>query len=110
MERTFRTVWYRPEENRWRSMRLVAFCDRGTLVVYKDSAEFTGKNERFRIVNVNRISFGKRGQDWVNNWVKIEYGSGKTAFFADGSWLGWRGIFGGTRELFGALQHLARCS
>jgi hypothetical protein len=41
----------------------------------------------------------------VNNWVKIDYQKGKTAFFADGSWLGWGGILGGTRKILDAVRH-----
>jgi len=108
---TFETVWYLPDENRWRDMNLLAFRDVGKLIVRDDSLEFQGKKEKVVITHVRRISFGKQGRDFVNNWVKIEYGDGpvfSTAFFADGSWLGWGGIFGGTRRILDAVQRLVR--
>jgi len=107
---TFGTVWYLPEENRWRDMNMLAMRDSGSLVVKDDSLEFKGKKETVQITDVQRISYGKQGRDFVNNWVKIEYQDGKTAFFADGSWLGWGGIVGGTRKILDAVHHLERSS
>ena len=94
VETRFSKVWYLPEENRWRNMNLLAMCDAGSLVVREDSLEFTGRKESLRITDVKRISFGKQGRDFINNWIKVEYQDGKTAFFADGRWLGWAGILG----------------
>lgn len=104
--RIFPSVWFLPEENRWRDMNLLAMRDSGRLVVENASLVFEGKKDRVDISDVQRISFGKRGRDFVNNWVKIEYGEGRTAFFADGRWLGWAGIFGGTRAILDAVCHL----
>jgi hypothetical protein len=104
----FNKVWFLPEENTWRQMNFLAMRDRGRLTVRDDSIEFLGKKGRVVITSVRRITFGKQGRDFVNNWVKIEYGAGSTAFFADGRWLGWGGIFGGTKRILRAVQHLAR--
>lgn len=101
---TFNSVWYLPDENRWRDMNLLAFRDVGTLVIERGSVQFAGKKESVHITSIERVSFGKQGRDFVNNWVKIEYDQGKTAFFADGRSLGWHGIFGGTRKILSALQ------
>jgi len=106
----FSTVWYLPEENRWRDMNLLAMRDTGTLVVTDQSLEFQGRKEQVRITGVKRVSYGKQGRDFVNNWVKIEYGDGKQAFFADGTWLGWGGIFGGTKRILNAVCHLESTS
>ena len=103
---TFGKVWYLPEENRWRDMNMLAMRDTGALAVTEDSLEFTGKKEKVHIIDIKRVSFGKQGRDFVNNWVKIEYQNGKTAFFADGTWLGWGGIFGGTKRILNAVRHL----
>ncbi|MGH9365431.1 MAG: hypothetical protein ACRD1B_09240 [Thermoanaerobaculia bacterium] len=107
---TFGKVWFLPEENRWRDMNMLAMRDAGTLVVNEDSLDFNGKKEKVHITDIKRISFGKQGRDFVNNWVKIEYQDGKTAFFADGSWLGWGGIFGGTKKILNAVHHLEQSS
>lgn len=87
-------------------MKLLAFSDVGTLVVGENYLEFKGKKENVHIANIRRISYGKQGRDFVNNWVKIEYDNDKTAFFADGDRLGWKGIFGGTEQILEAVQHL----
>ena len=110
-EQQFNSVWYLPAENKWRDLNMRAFRDTGRLIVRDDSVEFQGKKERVVITHVRRVSFGKQGRDFVNDWVKIEYGNDamtSTAFFADGSWLGWGGILGGTKSILAAVQHLAR--
>lgn len=111
-ELQFETVWYRPDESRWRDLEFVAYRDSGRLVVRADSLEFDGKAGRVRVANVRGVSLVKQGRDFINDWVRIEYGdaagAAATAFFADGSWLGWGGVLGGTRRLFEAVRHLAR--
>jgi hypothetical protein len=102
-------VWYLPSENRWRDMNILAFRDSGRLVVGDDTLEFQGGKERVVISGVRRVSIGKQGRDFVNDWVKVEYGdpaSPSTAFFADGRFLGWGGVFGGTRRILAAVQGL----
>ena len=107
---TFDKVWYLPEENRWRDMNMLAMRDTGTLVVKDKSLEFQGKKEHVHITDVKKISYGKQGRDFINDWVKINYSDGKTAFFADGSQLGWGGMFGGTRRILDAVRHLEQSS
>lgn len=107
----FENVWYRPDESRWRDMDFVAYKDAGRLVVRADSLEFYGKAGRVHIAGVRGIWVVKQGRDFINDWVRIDYGEAATpatAFFADGSWLGWGGILGGTRRIFEAGRHLAR--
>jgi hypothetical protein len=41
-----------------------------------------------------------------NNWVEVKYGRCAVAYFADGRFLGWKGIHGGTRILFERLSWL----
>ena len=40
-------------------------------------------------------------------WIRIEYGNepdpARLAYFADGTWLGWGGILGGTRKIYQEL-------
>ncbi len=82
---TFDTVWYLPHENRWRDLNVLAYRDVGKLTVSDNLIEFRGKNETVTISNPLRVSYGKQGRDFVNNWVKVEYGDSATpsaAFFA----------------------------
>lgn len=105
--RTFDTVWYLPHENRWRDLNILAYRDTGRLTVGENSIEFKGGKETVVITNIQRITFGKQGRDFVNNWVKIEYGDITTpsvAFLADGSLHGWGGIFGGTKKILEAVK------
>ena len=106
--RTFRSVWYLPKENEVSDGNILAYYDKGTLTISDDSVEFLGKKGTVKINGIRQISFGKQGRDFVNNWVKIEYGTDGKAFFADGSWRGWGGIFGGTKRILASLQHLSK--
>jgi hypothetical protein len=102
----FHNVWYRPEKNHWHEVTVIAMRNVGTLIVNEDSLEFRGKRETVRVTDVRRVSYGKQGKDRVNNWVRVEYGDGMSAYFADGSRLGWGGIFGGTKTILAAVRHL----
>lgn len=102
----FRQVWYLPGENRWQDRRLLAYRDVGWLVVSDHAIEFQGRVWQLTISQPRSVSIGKQGRDFINNWVRIEYGSGPTpdvAFFADGRWLGWSGLLGGTRRILDAV-------
>jgi hypothetical protein len=105
----FENVWFLPSENRWRDLNLLAHRDTGKLTVKEKSIEFRGKKEAVVITNVRAVSYGKQGRDFVNNWVKVEYGDGSapsSAYFADGSLLGWGGILGGTKRILDAIRAL----
>ena len=109
--RSFDGIWYLPDESRWGDGNLLAFRDVGRLIVSDDSIEFQGKKQRVLITGIKRISFGKQGRDFINDWVKIEYEAEQkaaTAFFADGGLLGWGGLLGGTKKILEAVQHLAK--
>src|SRR5438445_690647 len=100
--RIFDSVWYLPHENTWRDLNILAYRDKGKLTVSENSIEFHGSKETVVITEINRVTFGKQGRDFVNNWVKIEYGDNNApsvAFFADGCLRGWGGIFGGTKRI-----------
>lgn len=110
-EMQFENVWYRPDESSWSNFELVAFKDSGRLVVRADSLEFYGKRGSVRVADARGVALTKQGRDFINDWVRIEYGdpaNPATAFFADGSWFGWGGILGGTRRIFEAVRHIAR--
>lgn len=106
---TYRSVWYRWSPKRpWTPF---APQDVGTLLVTPRYLEYSSRRRSVRIpiADISRVSLGRQGSDWINKWVKVEYGRDKVAYFADGRFLGWRGIMGGTRRLLNRLR-LARSS
>jgi hypothetical protein len=109
--RSFPTVWYLPDENRWSDLKVLAYRDVGKVIVEQGRIEFHGGKETVIITDIRRVSYGKQGRDFVNNWVKVEYVRNQialTAFFADGSLLGWGGIFGGTKRIFEVMALLGQ--
>ena len=105
----FNNVWFLPSENRWRDMNLLAHKDVGRLTIGDKSLGFRSKTRSVVITNVRSVSYGKQGRDFVNNWVMVEYGdpaTPSTVYFADGSLLGWGGIFGGTKRILEAIRNL----
>lgn len=109
-EQKFEKVWYRPNELKWYDLSLRAYKDTGTLFVRENSIEFQGQKYSVMLAKVQRITFGKQGRDFVNNWVKIEYNDSalSVAFFADGNQLGWSGVSGGTERILHAVQHFVK--
>ena len=102
-ELQFESVWYRPDESSWRNFELMAFKDSWRLVVRADSLEFYGRSGQVRVANARSVALVKPGRDFIHAWVRGEYGdpaTPATAFFADGSWLGWGGITGGARRIY----------
>jgi len=101
-----KSVWYRHTRRTWtwRSLREWAWTDRGVLVLRKGSLEFVGAEVSLRITSVEAISVGRQGADLVNPWVRLDLPDGQKAYFADGRWLGWHSLFGGTRKLGAAIR------
>ena len=109
-EATFDKVWFLPRERRWGELNL-AYEDIGRLIVRPDSLEFLGRKGTLQITNIRSVSCGKQGRDFINDWVKIEYGEGpepSTTFFADGAGMGWSGVLGGTQKILEAVQGTLR--
>lgn len=105
---TFSNVWY-SSQKRWYDLHLLAYKDVGRLTINEKSMEFKGRTQNLMLDDIRRVSFGKQGRDFVNNWVRVDYGDGasiSTALFADGNMLGWRGVFGGTQRIFDTAKHL----
>jgi hypothetical protein len=107
-KRTFDKVWYVPGENGVLPKNIRAQRDVGTLVIGDSAIEFQGDKADLSIGDVRQVSFGLQGRVFAGNWVRIEYGSGKVAFFADRAYLGWGDLFGGTKEIFKAAVMVRR--
>jgi hypothetical protein len=101
---TFPTAWYRHSEYHFGS--LLAMEDTGQLVVGERGLVFYGHKGPLIVADVERIKYCRQGWGFSYRWVRIDYGPGWTAFFVDGSKLGYGGIFGGTRRILQAVSHL----
>lgn len=106
MGQTFDNIWYLPSENTWKDFQLLAYRDIGTLTLDAESITFVGLGNMIRITDIEEVTYGKQGRDFINNWVRVRSKNGDTGFFADGGWLGWRGILGGTTKVFKAVKDL----
>jgi len=104
-QKIFTNIWYLPTEYIWQTWRLSEFRDSGRLVIDDESVQFIGSHGRVDISNIRRVSIGQQGRDIINDWVKVEYGQNDLAYFADGSYVGWGGLLGGTVKLYAALYH-----
>jgi len=103
----FKNVWYLSKQLTWEDFSLFPYQRSATLRLKQGYLEVVCGDEIINISNIKHISIGKQGRDFVNDWVKIDYGDKKTAYFADGSVLGWGGIIGGTNRIFEAIkQHI----
>ena len=103
----FEKVWFLSEPRAGFDFRgIKSYDDIGTLTFTADSCRFRGRRGSVSIRDIQRISYGRQGRDFLNRWVKFDYGKGKTAYFADGSHFGWGGVFGGSKEIFEEAQLL----
>jgi hypothetical protein len=105
--RTFRTVWYRSQPLRATEPALKAMEDRGSLDVLADQLIFRGKTKEVEITGIHRVSAHRHGRDFINRWITVAYGDGKTAMFVDSGLLGWKGILGGNKRLLHAIEQAA---
>lgn len=106
-KQAFSPVWYLPAENTWQNFNPLAYRKRGRLILNGDELIFESQTGRLVLRQIRSISLGKQGRDFINTWIKVESGSGEpydVAYFADGSWLGWGGVFGGTLRLLRAIK------
>ncbi len=103
-EKEFKNVWYLSRELTWDDMSFFPYKRSATIRIKGGCIEVICGDELVKIYDINQVSMGKQGRDFVNDWVRIDYGDEKTAYFADGSALGWGGIFGGTSRIFNAIK------
>ena len=104
-EEEFKNVWYLAKEITWQDKSLFPYKRSATLKLKDNCIDVICNDELIKITNIKHISIGKRGRDFINNWVKIDYEDGKTAYFADGNLIGWSGIMGGTNRIFNAIKN-----
>lgn len=110
MPTQFTQVWYFPRAKKWYDLNLLAYEDIGVLTVLDNNTlEFRGRRCGVSITNIRRVSYGMYGRDFINHWVKVDYGDGAkpaVALFADGDAVGWSGVLGGTKRIFDVVKVL----
>ena len=102
--RTFRKVWYRSKPIGAAELTMKAMEDRGLLTVEPGRLVFQGRKQTVEITGVTEVFSANHGRDFINRWITVSYGGGKTALFVDGSLLGWGGILGGNKRLRRAIE------
>ena len=106
LPKTFEEVWYRPTIAR---PGILVMSDTGNFIVNDDTLEFQGEKYKIKIPfpSIKRISFGKIGTDFMNDWITIEYVEKDTlyAVISAGKSLGWAG---GTDKIYSSIQYVIR--
>lgn len=110
--RTFDRIWYRSKPAT-ESTRADPFTrERGRLVVEGDAIRFEGKTTNLVLRDVEAVEYGVHGT-MTNPSVHVRYredGEPRSAWFTDGRWGGYAGMFGGTRRLAQALGELGHAT
>jgi hypothetical protein len=106
-EKTFESIWYWNGELRWLS--LSSYNDTGKLIVRRNRLEYHGNKTGLLVIeNVRAVSeTSSLKNNWT--WVKVEYGrkqEPRTAYFADGRYLGYASLFGGNKAMLEAIRQL----
>lgn len=90
---------------------MAAFRDIGRLMIHSGGFGFQGKKNQLAGRALHQVWLSKQGWDFINTWVRVEYGQAPDftiIWLADGTLLGWGGLFGGTRRIAAALQSLIK--
>src|SRR5712671_267148 len=96
-------VWYRTHPMREVSLAEAFDRDRGTLKIEDHHLEFKSDKNNIMINNILRLRYGLAGNKGLNTWVHVTYnhdGAVQDAYFADGKFLGYFGILGGTKRIW----------
>jgi hypothetical protein len=105
----FESVWYRAKPATESSRADPFTRERGRLVVEPDGIRFEGRTAKLVLRGIEAVEYGVYGT-MTNPSVHVRYrdgGEARSAWFTDGGMGGYSGVFGGTRRLAQALDHLA---
>ncbi len=83
----------------------------GVLRIREGSAEFCSGDQVIQFQPILSVDSGRRGSDFVNRWIEVQYGDPdrpSTAYLNDGAWRGWRPIL--TRSNHRILTELSALS
>ena len=90
----FEEMWCQSELPR-ASMAARESTRTGVLTVTPTAVEFRDSRGTIQLDPVLKVSSGRRGSDFFNRWIEVEFGlreSPSTVFLNDGGWRGWRPI------------------
>ena len=65
----------------------------GILRIEDGSAEFRSGDQLIPFQPVLSVEKGRRGSDFINRWIEVQYGDPEqpsTVYLNDGGWRGWR--------------------
>lgn len=104
--RIHHSVWYRSKPATESTSSDPFTRERGRLVVEADGLRFEGPKTQLTLRGIEAVEFGVYGT-MTNPSVHVRYRDGdepRSAWFTDGAWAGYGGMFGGTRRLAEALD------
>ncbi|HEY3142355.1 MAG TPA: hypothetical protein VGJ86_14550, partial [Acidimicrobiales bacterium] len=84
---TIQGVWYRSRPVGGTEVTMKAMEDRGSLDISPGKLVFHGKKGDVEVADISGVAAARHGRDFVNRWITVTYGSGKTAMFVDGRML-----------------------
>jgi hypothetical protein len=84
---------------------------RGNLRIENGHALFRSGDRVIPLEPIHSVMRGRKGTDFVNRWIEVQYGeltSPSVAFLNDGGWRGWRPLLTTSNRRMGAeLSKLA---
>jgi hypothetical protein len=73
----------------------------GILSIEDGRVEFRTGNQVTQFEPVLSVQKGRRGSDFMNRWIEVQYGDAETpstVYFNDAGWRGWRPILARTNR------------
>jgi hypothetical protein len=105
----FQNIWFQNTEPE-ASLDAMKARSVGVLSIDESGAKFRSTDLFENIGTIHSVTQGRRGTDFVNRWIEIQYlgNNGiRTAYLKDGNWRGWRPLLtGSNRKIFESLQAL----
>lgn len=73
----------------------------GTLRIGNGTVKFSTEDHATEFQPVVSVQKGRRGSDFMNRWIEVQYGDPEhpsTVYLNDGGWRGWRPILTGSNR------------
>jgi hypothetical protein len=73
----------------------------GILTIDDGSVKFSTEDQTIEFRPILSVQKGRRGSDFINRWIEIQYGDSEhpsTVYLNDGAWRGWRPILASTHR------------